>query len=150
VDGSDVTVETASVSFPERDRLIVLTVFRDVSEARQAGEALAEREQRFRDVAEASGEYVWETDADWRYTFLSERVEAVLGYSRAELLGRRPQELMPLGDARELQQWFAGQRAQPAPFRELEHRSMTKSGALLWQSVSGVPVRDAQGALKGY
>src|SRR5207237_1985622 len=125
VDGSDVTVETASVSFPERDRLIVLTVFRDVSEARQAGEALAEREQRFRDVAEASGEYVWEADAGWRYTYLSERVEAVLGYERAELLGRRPHEFMPLGEDRAVQDWLAKHAPEGRPFRELVHRSIT-------------------------
>jgi PAS domain S-box-containing protein len=62
----------------------------DVDERKRADAVLAEREQRFRDVVEASGEYVWETDADWRYTYLSERAEAVLGYARTELLGKRP------------------------------------------------------------
>ena len=70
------------MSYLERGRLVQQTVLRDVSEQRKAREALAERERRFRDVLEASGEYVWETDAAWRYTFLSERVEAVLGYLR--------------------------------------------------------------------
>jgi len=45
-----------------------------------------------------SGEYVWETDAEWRYTYLSERVETVLGYTRAELLGRAMGDFMPLGE----------------------------------------------------
>ena len=65
----------------------------DIDERKRAEAALAEREQRFRDVVDASGEYVWETDAEWRYTYLSERVEAVLGYARAELLGRKPQRV---------------------------------------------------------
>ena len=125
-------------------------VVADIDERKRAEEALAEREQRFRDVAEASGEYVWETDTAWRYTFLSERVEAVLGHSRAEMLGRRPQDFMPLGEGRSLEDWFVGHSAEGKPFRELEHRSMTKSGGVIWQSVSGVPVRDAQGTLKGY
>ena len=51
-------------------------------------------------MVDASGEYVWETDAEWRYTYLSERAEAVLGYPRAELLGRKPQDFMPLGEPR--------------------------------------------------
>ncbi|HVJ25865.1 MAG TPA: PAS domain S-box protein, partial [Burkholderiales bacterium] len=51
----------------------------DIDEQKRAEAALAEREQRFRDVVDASGEYVWETDAEWRYTYLSERAEAVLG-----------------------------------------------------------------------
>jgi len=61
----------------------------DIDERKRVEAALAEREQRFRDVVDASGEFVWETDAQWRYTYLSERAEAVLGYSRAELLGAR-------------------------------------------------------------
>src|SRR6185369_9498367 len=75
VDGSEVVVELAGVSYLERGRLVVQAVLRDVSEQRRSREQLAQREQRFRDVLEASGEYVWETDANWRYTFLSERVE---------------------------------------------------------------------------
>ncbi|MBK8064019.1 MAG: PAS domain S-box protein [Betaproteobacteria bacterium] len=89
-DGSMVTVETASVSFLERGRLLVQTVVRDVTEVRMARDRLAEREQRLRDLLEASHEYVWETDADWRYTYLSPRVEEVLGSRRAEMLGRTP------------------------------------------------------------
>ena len=150
LDGSDLIIEVASVSFLERGRLIVLSVIRDVTEQRKAREALAEREQRFRDVTEASGEYVWEADTAWRYTYLSERVEAVLGHSRADMLGRRPQDFMPLGEERSLQDWFASHGAEGKPFRELVYRSVTKSGGVIWQSVSGVPVRDAQGALKGY
>jgi diguanylate cyclase (GGDEF)-like protein/PAS domain S-box-containing protein len=143
-------VEVASVSFLERGRLLVQTVLRDVTELRKAREALAEREQRFRDVAEASGEYVWEADASWRYTYLSERVEAVLGYSRAELLGRRPQEFMPLGEERAVQGWLDTQAPDGRPFRELVHRSITKAGGVIWQSVSAVPVRDAGGGFIGY
>jgi diguanylate cyclase (GGDEF)-like protein/PAS domain S-box-containing protein len=150
LDGADITVEVASFSFLERGRLAVLTVLRDVTEQRKARAALAEREQRLRDVAEASGEYVWETDAAWRFTYLSERVEAVLGYSRAELLGRRPQEFMPLGEERAVRAWLAEHAPDGRPFRDLVHRSVTKPGGVIWQSVSGVPVRDAEGRLIGY
>ncbi len=150
LDGAEVTVEAASVSFLERGRLIVLTMFRDVTESRKAREALAEREQRFRDVAEASGEYVWETDASGRYTYLSERVEEVLGYTRAELLGRRPHDFMPLGQDRAVDAWLAENAPDGAAFRDLVHRSMTKSGRRIWQSMSAVPMRDAQGGFAGY
>ncbi len=150
LDGAEITVEAASVSFLERGRLIVLTMFRDVTESRRAREALAERERRFRDVAEASGEYVWEADAEWRYSYLSERVEEVLGYPRAELLGRRPHEFMPLGQDRTFDAWLAKNAPDGKAFRELVHRSITKSGRVIWQSVSAVPVRDAEGRFVGY
>jgi diguanylate cyclase (GGDEF)-like protein/PAS domain S-box-containing protein len=150
LDGSETVVEAASVSYLARGRLVVQAMLRDVSEQRQARERLAERERRFRDVVEASGEYVWETDTAWRYTYLSERVEAVLGYRRHELLGRAPREFMPLGEFEAVEEWFERHAAKGAPFRELVHRSLHKSGRVIWQSVSGVPVHDASGALVAY
>ncbi len=150
LDGSDTVVEVAGVSYLERGRMVVQAVLRDVTEQRAAREALAERERRFRDVVEASGEYVWETDPAWRYTFLSERVESVLGYLRHEMLGRAPREFMPLGDAQSLDEWFARRAAHGEAFRDLVHRSLTKSGRVIWLSVTGVPVFDAAGRLAGY
>jgi len=122
----------------------------DIDERKRAEAALAEREQRFRDVVDASGEYVWETDAQGRYTYLSERAEAVLGYARAELLGRKPRDFMPLGEPRMVDEWFAGRAAEGEPFRDLLHRMITKSGGVIWQSVSGVPVRDPGARLIGW
>ncbi len=122
----------------------------DIEEAKRAEEALAEREQRFRDVVDASGEYVWETDAEWRYTYLSERAELVLGFPRGELLGRKPRDFMPLGEPRAVDDWFANRCAEGRPFRDLLHRSITKSGGVIWQSVSGVPVKDGEGRLVGW
>ena len=148
LDGTELTVEVASISFLERGRLVVQSVFRDITEAKRAREALAEREQRFRDVAESSSEYVWETDAEGRFTYLSERVEAILGYARAELLGRHPREFMPLGEERVVAEAVT-RHGRGRPFHELVHRSITKSGGVVWQSVSGKPLH-AEGKLVGW
>jgi len=149
-DGSTITVEIASASFLERGRLLVQSVVRDVTEAHRAREKLSEREQRFRDVVEASGEYVWETDAGWRYTYLSARVESVLGFTPQEMLGRTPREFMPLGEARTVDAWFAQNVPARASFRELMHRSISRSGSVIWQRINAMPVFDRAGVLKGY
>ncbi|MGH8706592.1 MAG: diguanylate cyclase domain-containing protein, partial [Burkholderiales bacterium] len=122
----------------------------DITARKRAEAELVGRERRFSDVVEASGEYVWETDAQWRYTYLSTRIETVLGYARAELLGRAPRDFMPPGEARALDEWFERNAREEQPFRDLVHRSMTKTGKLIWQQVSGMPVLDAQGRLTGY
>ena len=150
LDGRELVVDGAGVSFLEGERLIVQSVFRDITDQARSREAMAEREQRFRDVAEASGEFVWECDRQWRFTYLSERAETVLGFSRAEILGRRPQDFMPLGEERTVEVWLSTHAAGGSAFRDLEHRSVTKSGAAIWLSVSAVPIRDAAGAAVGY
>ncbi len=133
------SLECASTPLAEPGGAVTLTVFRDVT-----------REERLRDAAEASGEYVWEADAGWRYSYLSDKVQAVLGYCAAELLGRRPQDFMPLGEERAVEEWLTKHAPEGRGFRELVHRSVTKGGGVIWQSVSAVPVRDGEGRFIGY
>ena len=125
-------------------------VVADIDARKRAEAAVSAADQRFRDVAAVSSEYVWEADAEWRYTYLSERVEALLGYSRRELLGRRAWEFVPLGEERAIRQWFANHGGDGQPFRDLVHRVMTKSGGVIWQSMSGLPLTDGAGRWCGY
>ncbi len=125
-------------------------VVADIDARKRAEAAVSAADQRFRDVAAVSSEYVWEADAEWRYTYLSERVVALRGYSRRELLGRRAWEFVPLGEERAIRQWFANHGGEGRPFRELVHRVMTKSGGVIWQSMSGLPLADSAGRWCGY
>ena len=49
--------------------------------------ALATSEARFRDVVEASSDWVWEIDQEWRFTYLSERFETVTAFCRQDWIG---------------------------------------------------------------
>jgi nitrogen fixation negative regulator NifL len=110
---------------------------------------VAESEQRFRDVADAAGEYIWEVDQAGRFTYLSDRVKAVLGYTPEELIGRTPTDFMPDEDAARVRALFSEPEAQ-GTFVNHEHRSYAKSGDLVWLSVSGVPMHDADGRVIGH
>jgi len=57
-------------------------------------QALATSEARFRDVVEASSDWIWEIDADWRFTYLSERFEIVTGLSRQDWIGAAIDDLL--------------------------------------------------------
>ena len=67
--------------------------------------ALAASEARFRDVAEASSDWIWEIDTGLRFTYLSERFETVTGLRRAECLGRPIDDLL-VSDQGPLSQWL--------------------------------------------
>ena len=127
-----------------------VTSVMDITDRKSAERQLRESERRFRDFAEAAGEYVWELDVDGRYTFLSRRVEQVLGYAPDELLGRKPTDLMPPGEAERVRDSFAQIVRTREAFRNLEHRSMSRSGSQVWQLVSGVPILDGEGRFIGY
>lgn len=107
-------------------------------------------EQRFNDVAEASGEYIWEIDLKGRYIYLSNRVEEVLEYNKSFLLGKSPFEFMP-GDERErVKEVFESYAKSQNKFSNLMHQSITKSNRIIWQKVAGVPLYDNSGNYIGY
>ncbi|SFP16976.1 EAL domain-containing protein [Pseudomonas sp. NFPP28] len=67
--------------------------------------ALTTSEARFRDVVEASSDWVWEIDAGWRFTYLSERFENVTGLARHTWIGAAINELLDT-EAGALSQWL--------------------------------------------
>ncbi|MBK1690881.1 PAS domain S-box protein [Ectothiorhodospira mobilis] len=113
-------------------------------------QALQESERRFRDVAEAAGEYIWEIDAEGIYTLLTRPVEPLLGRPVSALLGHSPMDFMPPEDARHVRGRLQKWAAQAGAWRGLEHRSLRPDGSVVWQRVSGQPMFDAEGRLVGY
>ncbi len=59
-----------------------------------AVEMLQQSEQRFRDIAEAAGEFLWEVDTEAHFSFLTDRVIETYGLTAAELLGKTPFDFM--------------------------------------------------------
>lgn len=110
--------------------------------------ALRESEQRFRDVSDAAGEYVWEIDANMIYTYVSERSRDVKGYAPKALLGHTPMEFMPKEDVDPVGRIVNKAIADKAPFR-LQHRDITPGGEIFWEEVSGKPFYDHAGNVIG-
>ena len=76
--------------------------------------ALAASEARFRDVAEAASDWIWESDEQARLTFLSSRFRQITGHEPGLWLGRPLLELL-ISDSAALQNWL--QAPQDAPLR---------------------------------
>ncbi len=108
------------------------------------------QKRRFEDISAAAGEYIWEVDNNGHYTFLSDLVQQVLGYSKEELLGRTPFEFIPEEDKPEVIEKFAEAKDNYTPFNNLQHRSITKDNKIIWQNVTGLPLLGEKGELTGY
>jgi diguanylate cyclase (GGDEF)-like protein/PAS domain S-box-containing protein len=119
-------------------------------QARLATETIEASELRFRDVADASSDWIWETDAELRLSFLSERFAAVTGISPKLILGK------PLGDllhsAESVERWERHQDdlARRRPFRNLLCLCEDDGGRVRTLRVAGKPVSDDKGRHCGY
>jgi diguanylate cyclase (GGDEF)-like protein/PAS domain S-box-containing protein len=89
-----------------RATVAALTLDASYASLQKSQEALATSEARFRDVVEASSDWVWEIDANWRFTYLSERFEAVTGLSMNAWIGAPMDDLLGT-ESGTLSQWLS-------------------------------------------
>ncbi|GEM_PF-2161243 len=110
-----------------------------------SSEALRASERRFTDVANIVGEYLWELDADFCFTSVTDQVEAVLGYAEKDLVGRSFLDYMPPDDAVQMRKALKAAETEGQVFTKLAHRALTIDGEVVWQRSSGALSLDASG-----
>lgn len=74
--------------------------------------ALTSSEERFRDVAEASSDWIWEVDAKGHFSYLSERFEEITGLSKSAWIGANIDDLL-FPDSGKLSQWLMVPKRRP-------------------------------------
>ncbi len=77
------------ITFPEERVTHFLIIQQDITQQKLDRQALEESEERFRQVAEMTGEWLWEQDQEGRYLYSSAAVRDILGYEPEEIIGRR-------------------------------------------------------------
>jgi len=151
-DGTKHRVADSAAPIREPDGTIVggVLVFRDITEAHAAEIALRESEQRFRDISHSMADWVWEVDAQGRYTFASGQVKRALGYDPDELLGRTPFDLMTPDEAERVRAIVHRIFDAGTPIVDLENWNLTKEGEQVCLLTNGVPIRGDTGEILGY
>jgi PAS domain S-box-containing protein len=88
-DGSPVELEINVLGKVEDGVLVGINgVARDVSERLRLERELTQSEQRFRFLVQNSPDIVFSTDAEGRFTFLSDAIERVTGHKASDLIGQ--------------------------------------------------------------
>jgi len=105
--------------------------------------AFTESEERFRQMAEMAGEWLWEQDPEGYYSYSSAAVSQILGYSPDEVLGKHYTEFLTPQDKANQQHYATSRR----PFYALLSHYRHKDGRQILTESTGLPIINAVGKL---
>ena len=117
---------------------------------REEVERRKEKEEQYLSLIESVKEWIWQTDANFVHTYLSPRIEDVLGYKPEELLGRTPADIMPPDEAKRAMPLIRRIFSEKGPFVGFETIHTHKDGRLVSIEANGRPFFDGNGNLLGY
>lgn len=121
-----------------------------INERLLAVNALLKSEEKFKNLIEASSDIIWETDINGNYTYISQQVENILGYSPLDLLGKSPFEIIPPEEANIIEKISNEIVKSQKPFNNLTNTILNKNGNTVILESSGIPIFDSNNNLLGY
>ncbi len=128
----------------------VLLICTDITDRVLAENALRQSRDQYRDLVETFEDWIWEVDANGVYTYLSPRVQDIVGYEPEELLGTKIFDLMSPDEAERTARLLMEFAAAQKPFVSLETTNLHKAGHPVMLETSGRPLFDADGKLLGF
>jgi PAS domain S-box-containing protein len=112
----------------------------DVTQRREATEALKVSEQRFRDVVSSVGEFIWETDANLNIRFISEPIARIKHTDVADIIGESLAGLTTAEHRSHLFQVFEQCIRTRSPVRNLEFPIPTQGSTTKWARINAHPM----------
>ncbi|MEI7664334.1 MAG: PAS domain S-box protein, partial [Bacteroidota bacterium] len=127
-----------------------LGIFRDMTQRKLAETRLRESEQRLHEIVDLTNDWIWEIDAEWKYSFVTQKVFDILGYMPEEMIGRSPFDFLLPEDALRVKEGVRSIVHQFKPLNAIVNRALHKNGHIVYLETSGIPVFDEQGTYRGY
>ena len=141
---------TTPLSRGEQGYLGRIWFFRDVTEQEAIELAVRRSEEKYRNLVEATTDYIWELDKNGHYTYVSPAARIMLGYGPEEIVGKTLFDFMSVAEAARVRRKLDPIVAARQMFSQLENTLLRKDGAQMVIETSGVPIFDQNGVFIGY
>ena len=116
----------------------------------EINKVLTESEEWNKTIIQSISDWIWEVDINGKYTYCSENVEKVLGYTSGEIIGKTPFDLMPDYEREKIGKTFQNLVESKKSIVDLENWNLHKDGHEVCFLTNGFPIFDENGDLMGY
>ncbi len=146
-DGATFPAELAVSEMVLQDRRIFTGIVRDITQRKQAEEAVREVNETLRAVIETSPLAICVTDLEGKVRSWNPAAARIFGWTEAEVVGER----LPIVPDGEWEGFLAatGAVARGQTYAGVERRRLTKSGAFIDISIWNAPLRNREGEITG-
>jgi len=149
--------EVSLNSFELGDRQLIQAIVRDITEQKQAEEALRESEGRYRLIAEKMTDVIWTADLAFRTTYISPSTEKLLGFTPKERMSQNPEDQMTPESLARATEIFMKEFERdlepdndPDRIIKMDIEYYHKNGSTIWGDNIIGALRDEKGALTGF
>jgi PAS domain S-box-containing protein len=149
-DKSVFPIELSLSAWETKSEQFFTCIIRDITERKQAEEALRESEERMKDIVYSMGDWVWEVDVNGRYTYSSNKGRDIFGCAQEDIIGKTPFDFMSPEEMARVKTIFSEIVSNKAPIKDLENWNIRKDGKRFCLLTNGVPILDENGILRGY
>ena len=119
------------------------------SETESLKKTILEIESKFQSLVESVSDWIWEVNTQGQYTFSNQKVKAVLGYEKDEILGRKFSDFMEPEEAAQTSEIFFQHLQSKSAFSGLENENIRKDGTKVLLETSAETIFDRQNNVGG-
>lgn len=150
-DGRTMWIRLVATPSPDPDQVSITEFVQDITERREAIEALEKAKKAYQALVENIADWPWEADTKGRYIFCGPQVKEMLGYEPGELLGRSPIEfLVHPDDIPEFHTRFLELALKKQSMKGVYIRKLHRDGAVKHIETNFTPVLNEKGELLGF
>ncbi|MEN8154025.1 MAG: PAS domain S-box protein [Acidobacteriota bacterium] len=141
--GSIMFILSTSLALGERIKVLK-------AEKKKVATDLQDSEERFRSLVESSYDLIWETDKDSVFTYVSPKVKEILNYEQAEIIGKKPYDLMSAREGKKILAYFRKNLQNNNSIIGLEYIMEKKGGGEVIFDTNVTPFFNKDNETQGY